>query len=169
MAEFHAEVFQNEFLPAGGTDVHAIVSVSCSGAGEAGRAGMGEAAEIIIVDCSTSMARSKIAAARQAAAVAVDQILDGTWFAVIAGTEAAYLAYPDPTRRMAKMDARTRAEAKSTLTRLQANGGTAIGRWLKLAKELFDFIPQATQRHAILLTDGQDQGETPRELHDSIE
>jgi hypothetical protein len=168
MAEFHAEVFQNEFLPDGGTDVHAIVSVSCTGAGEAGRSGAGDAAEIIIVDCSTSMARAKIAAARHAAGVAVDQILDGTWFAVVAGTEQAYLAYPDPGRRMVKMDAQARAEAKATLTRLQANGGTAIGRWLRLAKDLFDYVPQAVQRHAILLTDGQDQGETPRELQDSI-
>ena len=33
MAEFTATVHQNEFLPDGGTDVHAIVSVTCSGAG----------------------------------------------------------------------------------------------------------------------------------------
>jgi hypothetical protein len=168
MAEFHAEVFQNEFLPDGGTDVHAIVSVSCVGAGEAGRAGSGDAAEIIIVDCSTSMARTKIAAARQAAAVAVDQVLDGTWFAVVAGTDTAYLAYPDPRSRMVRMDDRTRAEAKQAVSRLQANGGTAIGRWLRLTRDLFDAVPSAVQRHAILLTDGQDQGETPRELHESI-
>jgi hypothetical protein len=168
MAEFNAQVFQNEFLPDGGTDVHAIVSVSCVGAGEAGRGGAGDAAEIIVVDCSTSMARTKIVAARQAAAVAVDQILDGTWFAIVAGTDAAYLAFPDPRSRMVRMDARTRSEAKAAIGRLQANGGTAIGRWLRLTRDLFDAIPEAVQRHAILLTDGQDQGETPRELHESI-
>jgi hypothetical protein len=168
MAEFHAEVFQNEFLPDGGTDVHAIVTVSCVGAGEAGRAGSGDAAEVIIVDCSTSMARTKIAAARQAAAVAIDQIIDGTWFAVVAGTDTAYLAYPDPRSRMVRMDDRTRTEAKQAVSRLQANGGTAIGRWLRLTRDLFDAIPSAAQRHAILLTDGQDQGETPRELRESI-
>ena len=37
MAEFTATVFQNEFLPDGGTDVHAIVTVDCSGAGTAGQ------------------------------------------------------------------------------------------------------------------------------------
>ncbi len=31
MAEFTATVYQNEFLPDGGTDVHAIVTVTCSG------------------------------------------------------------------------------------------------------------------------------------------
>jgi hypothetical protein len=168
MAEFSAEVFQNEFLPEGATDVHAIVSVTCTGAGEAGRAGQGDAAEIIIVDCSTSMARAKIAAARHAAAVAIDQILDGTWFAVIAGTDVAYLAYPDPQSRMVPMDPTTRAAAKAAVSRLQANGGTAIGRWLRLARDLFATVPSATQRHAILLTDGQDQGETPTEFRQSI-
>ena len=36
MAEFKAEVFQNEYLADGATDAHAVVSVSCSGAGKAG-------------------------------------------------------------------------------------------------------------------------------------
>ena len=30
MAEFTAEAYQNEFLPEGGTDVNAIVTVTCS-------------------------------------------------------------------------------------------------------------------------------------------
>ena len=41
MADFTASVFQNEFLPDGGTDVHAIVTVTCSGAGQAGQSGAG--------------------------------------------------------------------------------------------------------------------------------
>ena len=41
MAEFTASVYQNEFLPDGGTDVHAIVTVDCSGAGAAGQSGSG--------------------------------------------------------------------------------------------------------------------------------
>ena len=31
MAEFTAEVFQNEYLSQGSADVHAVVSVACSG------------------------------------------------------------------------------------------------------------------------------------------
>ena len=61
MATFTAEVFQNEFLPDGGTDVHAIVTVTCAGAGEAGQSGAGDAGEIVIVDTSGSMGRTKIA------------------------------------------------------------------------------------------------------------
>ena len=37
MADFKAEVFQNEFLAEGATDVHAVVSVTCSNAGTAGQ------------------------------------------------------------------------------------------------------------------------------------
>ena len=86
MAEFSAEVFQNEFLPDGGTDVHAIVTVNCAGAGQAGQSG-GEVGEIVIVDTSGSMGKDKIQAARVAAAAAIDQVLDGTWFAVISGND----------------------------------------------------------------------------------
>ena len=45
MAEFSAAVYQNEFLPDGGTDVHAIVTIECSGAGTAGQTGAGAAGE----------------------------------------------------------------------------------------------------------------------------
>ncbi len=171
MAQFSAEVFQNEFLADGGTDVHAIVSVTCSGAGEAGRGAGGAAAEIIIIDCSTSMSHAKIRAARQAAAVAVDQILDGTWFAVIAGTDVATRLFPFPnaTMAMVQMESGARAAAKAAVASLQANGGTAMGSWLRLAATTFDAVPQVGQRHAILLTDGQNQGETPQALTAAIE
>ena len=48
-----AEVFQNEYLPDGATDVHAIVTVTSAGTGQAGD--VGGAAEAIIIDCSGSM------------------------------------------------------------------------------------------------------------------
>ena len=170
MPQFSAEVFQNEFVSAGATDVHAVVSVTCSGAGEAGRSGGGDAAEIIIVDTSGSMAHDKIQAARHAATVALDQILDGTWFAVIAGTHVASRAFPYPNARMpiVRMDAGARAAAKDAVSRLVADGGTAIGSWLLLARDLFDLAPSATQRHAILLTDGQNQSERPEQLTAAI-
>ena len=48
MADFTAAVYQNEFLADGGTDVQAIVSVTCANAGKAGQGGSGDAGEIII-------------------------------------------------------------------------------------------------------------------------
>ena len=97
MAEFTAAVYQNEFLPDGGTDVNAIVTITCSGAGAAGQSGSGSAGEIIIVDTSGSMGTETMSAAREAAKAAVAEILDGTWFAVIAGSDKAALAYPRVT------------------------------------------------------------------------
>ena len=47
------------------------------------------------------------------------------------------------------------------------SGGTAIGQWLRLANQIFAARP-ATLRHAILLTDGKNQHETPEELAAAI-
>jgi hypothetical protein len=170
MAEFSCEVFQNEFLPEGGTDVHAIVAVTCAGAGAAGQSSEADAAEIIIVDTSGSMQGDRIAAAKAAAAAAVDQILDGTWFAVISGTDGADRAFPYPNAvsAMVRMEPGARAAAKEAVGRLVAGGGTAMGSWLRLATRLFESVPTATQRHAILLTDGKNQSETGQTLRASI-
>jgi hypothetical protein len=92
----------------------------------------------------------------------VDVIRDGTSFAVIAGTSTAWPVYP-ADGSMAVAGERTRAEAKAALRQLRANGGTAIGQWLRLAHQVFSSSP-ATLRHAILLTDGKNQHETPEEL-----
>lgn len=170
MAEFSAEVFQNEFLSDGATDVHAIVSVTCAGAGAAGQTSDGDAAEIIIIDTSGSMAGSKIVEVRNAAAVAIDQILDGTWFAIVGGTEKATRVFPFPNASVpiVRMEAGARAAAKQAVSMLEADGGTAIGSWLRMAGDLFDRAPSATQRHALLLTDGENQHETRRELESAV-
>ncbi len=170
MATFSAEVYQNEFLPDGGTDVHAIVTVSCSEAGEAGRSGSGDAAEVVIVDTSGSMKGANIAAVRQAAAAALDQVLDGVWFAVIGGNHEAHLAFPRSAEfGMVRMDPQSRAQAKAAVSGFTADGGTAMGTWLTLATRVFSSAPGVSQRHAILLTDGINQHETPQELSAAIE
>lgn len=159
MAEFTATVFQNEFLPDGGTDVNAIVTVTCAGAGTAGQTGGGAAGEIIIVDTSGSMGPLTMAAAKQAATAALNEIVDGTWFAVIAGSDRAMLAYPAVASGpgLVRMDAQTRAQAQLAVSRFVGSGGTAISTWLDLAGQLFASVPQVTQRHAILLTDGENR------------
>ena len=166
MALFTSAVYQNEFLPDGGTDVNAIVTISCSGAGAAGQTGSGDAGEIIIVDTSGSMGEANMHAAKQAAMVALDHILDGTYFAVVAGNHKAYLAYPmvQSGAGMVRMDARTRAEARRAISFFRADGGTAMGNWLNLAKALFDSIGHLAQKHAILLTDGENHNETQQQL-----
>lgn len=158
MAEFTASVYQNEFLPDGGTDVNAIVTIACTGAGSAGSGG-GSAGEVIIVDTSGSMGPATMAAAKQAAATAIGEIVDGVWFAVVAGSDRAMLAYPQVSSGpgMVQADARTRAEAQDAVSRFVGSGGTAISTWLTLAMQLFGSIEGLTQRHAILLTDGENR------------
>ncbi|MCY7394737.1 MAG: VWA domain-containing protein [Nocardioides sp.] len=169
MAEFTAAVYQNEFLPDGGTDVNAIVTLSCVGAGTAGQTGGGAAGEVIIVDISGSMGTATMNAAKAAAQAALAEIVDGTWFAVIAGSDRAYLAYPTVTSGpgMVAMSGSARKAASSAIEAFRSSGGTAIGTWLDLAVTLFGSVPEVTQRHAILLTDGENR-EQPGALDAAI-
>jgi hypothetical protein len=168
---FTVDIDQNPYLPVGGRDVSAVVTVTADASGDTpspGPSASGGSAEIIIVDCSGSMdnPKSKIREARAATAAAVDVLTDGTWFAVVAGTTEAWAVYPtDGT--MAVADDFTRAEAKRVLREMQANGGTAIGQWLRGAYQIFQSCP-ATLRHAILLTDGKNQHESPEQLAEAI-
>ena len=170
MAVFSSAVYQNEFLPDGGTDVNAIVTITCSGAGVAGRTGSGDAGEIIIVDTSGSMGESNMMAAKQAAMVALDHILDGTYFAVVAGNHKAYLAYPmvQTGAGMVRMTPRSRAEARRAISYFRSDGGTAMGNWLNLAKALFESVGVLANRHAILLTDGENHNESQQQLDAAI-
>ncbi|HEY1665646.1 MAG TPA: VWA domain-containing protein [Trebonia sp.] len=167
---FTVDIDQNPYLPVGGRDVSAIVTVTADETGDAPSEVPpdGGSAEIVIVDCSGSMdyPPAKLAEARAATSAAVDVIRDGTSFAVIAGTSTAWPVYP-ADGSMAVAGERTRAEAKAALRQLRANGGTAIGQWLRLAHQVFSSSP-ATLRHAILLTDGKNQHETPEELAAAI-
>ena len=55
MAGFTAGAFQNEFLPDGATDVHAIVRITATGTAQLSSGSDAGAAEVIIVDTSGSM------------------------------------------------------------------------------------------------------------------
>ncbi len=162
---FTVDVDQNQYLPEGGRDVSAVVTVT-SGADVAVRvpgAGPGSA-EIIIIDCSGSMdyPPTKMSQARAATATAINVVRDGVGFAVVAGTSTAWPVFP-PDGSMAVANTASRAAAKQAVAGLRANGGTAIGQWLGLARQIFASYP-AQLRHAILLTDGKNQHETPEQL-----
>jgi hypothetical protein len=162
MSTFTVDAYQNEYLPLGASEVNAIVTVTSDGA--AGAALQPAAAEVVIIDTSGSMGAPghKIKSAREATKVAIDCIRDGVLFGVIAGTDTASLVYPVEGGLVAASH-QTRAAAGQAVGRLSAEGGTAMGSWLKLAGKLF---ADATDRncHAILLTDGQNQHETSDEL-----
>src|SRR6478672_6866063 len=168
MADFTAEVFQNEFLPDGGTDVHAIVRVTSTGASAGSGGGAiadpGSAAEVILIDTSGSMGRRGVQAAGEAAKAALAEIVDGTLFSIVSGNGTAQIVYPYSHQgALVPMSAHTRGEAS------RANGGTAMGTWLSLARQIFETVPHVTKRHAILLTDGVNEGETPQSLQAAVQ
>ncbi|MEU8773924.1 VWA domain-containing protein [Streptomyces sp. NPDC048606] len=166
---FSVDVYQNEFLPEGGRDVHAIVTVTSTGGATAGRALGQDAAVVIMVDCSGSMEYppAKMRGAREATAAAIDTLRDGTSFAVIAGTHVAKEVYPGQGR-LAVADPTTRERAKEALRGLSSGGGTAIGTWLRLADGLLRASP-AGIRHGILLTDGRNEHEEPAVLRATLD
>ncbi|MFE1558001.1 VWA domain-containing protein [Streptomyces sp. NPDC058734] len=169
---FSMEVYQNEFLPEGGRDVHAIVTVTSTGGATATAAhasGGQDAAVVIMVDCSGSMEYppDKMRGAREATAAAIDTLRDGTAFAVIAGTHEAREVYPGQGG-LATAGPVTRAQAKEALRGLRSGGGTAIGTWLRLADGLLRRTP-ATIRHGILLTDGRNEHEDPAVLRATLD
>ncbi|WP_405149740.1 VWA domain-containing protein [Sphaerisporangium sp. NBC_01403] len=164
MTDFTIRVDQNKYLPAGSQEVHGIITVEASGPVE--RAPVAEAAEVIIVDTSGSMSYGKIADARKAAQAAVDTLRDGVYFAVISGNHQAEVIFPGHGQ-LVPVDAQSRHAAKDAISRLRAEGGTAMGRWLRRAADLFSAHqvnhPGAI-RHAILLTDGKNEHEPAPEF-----
>ncbi|MEU0522710.1 vWA domain-containing protein [Streptomyces niveus] len=180
--QFSVDVYQNEFLPEGGREVNAIVTVTSTGGGTSGGApltgaspvstapgGSPNAAVVIMVDCSGSMdyPPTKMRNARDATSAAIDTLRDGVAFAVVAGTHVAKEVYPGEGR-LAVADAGTRAEAKNALRKLSAGGGTAIGTWLRLTDRLLASA-DVSIRHGILLTDGRNEHETPEDLRASLD
>jgi hypothetical protein len=165
---FTAEVFSNQYLPVDATVVDAIVTVTASGAGLQVGGAAPTAAQVIMVDCSGSMAypATRMAAAKQATAAAIDALRDGVSFAVIAGRGDASMVYPR-AQKLVVASASTKSEAKQAVTRLSAEGGTAMGQWLSLANSLFAGN-KAEVKHAILLTDGRNQHETPEQLQATL-
>ncbi|TDD64687.1 vWA domain-containing protein [Actinomadura rubrisoli] len=165
--QFTIRIDQNKFLPEGGREVHAIVSVeaaSADGVPAGPAAAPADAAEVIIIDTSGSMSYpdTKLRAAIAAAQTAIDTLRDGVRFAVVSGSNTAQMVFPQQPGLVPASD-ESRRLAKHALSRLKAAGGTAIGSWLRLADQLFDDRPGGI-RHAILLTDGKNQHETPEEL-----
>lgn len=158
MTSFTAEVFQNEFLPAAADTVDAVVTVRSTGDGVVGT-GRKDAVEMIVIDTSGSMQEEggrKMRAAQIATKAAIDTIDDGVYFAIVGGNAGAYMIYPH--EGLAISSAGTRDEAKKMVDRVRANGGTAIGTWLKAAGYLAGLRPGAIS-HCLLLTDGKNQHE----------
>ena len=162
MTNFEAQTYQNEYLPVGGTEVNAVVRVTASGSGTAGAGsarGRGHPPRRLRIHEPAAVEdalgpgghrrRHRLHPRRRA-------------FRSGRRDRHGREVYPGNGELIAASDA-TREAAKRAVTNLNAGGGTAIGQWLTCANTLFDAYPGAIH-HAILLTDGQDQDESPAEL-----
>ena len=151
--EFKSEVFQNQYLPTGASEVHAIMTVTAGqaiGAQSAGRL-FG-----IICDVSGSMDGVKILAARAAMTRLVTMLPADCAFFIVTGSDNAKLISPVA---LATPSAKDRAIA--AVRQLRAEGGTTISVWLQAALRQFQIQPGALKQ-ALLLTDGQnDEADGP--------
>jgi len=157
---------QNQYLAEGADTVDAVVTVQV-GDDFSVAAPAQERLEIIIIDCSGSMAAGdRWSGAREATIAALAEMADGTLFALVKGTHEGEVIYPaqGPLQRK---DVLSVLEARQALDRLRPYGGTAMGSWLGVARQVAAQYPQA-MAHAILLTDGKNEHEEPAHLDEEI-
>jgi hypothetical protein len=194
---FNCDIDQNPYLPPGGLDVSAVVTVTADVSDDPppSAAAAGNNAEIIIVDCSLSMgmqhdksvqapsvtttlrlllrrdAASKDAdtkiAQARSATAAAVDVIRDGTWFAVIGGAGTARPVYPPDGTMAVASEQTRAEARRAIGELRLRGGTVMSTWLRLAQQLFTSCP-ATLRHAILLTDGQNL-ESPEELAAAVE
>ena len=147
---FKVETFQNEFLPAGTGEVHAIMTVT---AGEStvvsGDAAGGAKLIGILCDVSGSMEGGKILAAKQAMAKVVQLLPEDCRFFIVTGSDAAHLLVP-----AMRADGPGKQRALAAIQTVRAFGGTRISGWLLAALDQFQANAGGV-RQALLLTDGQ--------------
>ncbi|MFE1193658.1 VWA domain-containing protein [Streptomyces olivaceoviridis] len=145
--------------------MHAILEIGVRSRGRPERPGApvpgtGPAlAEVLIVDTSRSMLHpaAKLHAAKDATVAAVRMLPDGTAFAVLSGRFDATLVHPGAGSAVLAVAGPGEREAAERAVRiLDADGGTAIGTWLDLARWLLKDHP-APVKHVLLLTDGRNE------------
>ncbi len=153
------EISQWKYLSdeSGDPRMHCVLSVRVDGAGSAGGPDGPVLAQVLAVDCSSSMSWpvEKLHAAQQAALAAIRKLPDGTPFAVVRGDHRASMVYPDAPG-MVRASPGTRARAARAVHDLVAGGGTCIGAWLDLCRRLLA-AQHAPIGHVLLLTDGKNQ------------
>ncbi len=166
MTTFNAEVFQNEYLPAGADTVDAVVTVRSAAGGAVPTAS--NAIQIIVIDTSGSMQEEsgrKMHSAKVATQAAISTIRDGVKFAVVGGNHQAYPIYPP--QGLAVSTPESRQQASASVNGVRADGGTAMGSWLAAAASLARLDPSAIC-HTLLLTDGRNEHETPLDFENAI-
>jgi hypothetical protein len=145
--EFKAEVFQNQFLPLGANEVHAIMTVT-AGQSMGGQTSTGRLFGILC-DVSGSMDGVKILAARAAMTRLVAMLPEDCSFFIVTGADTAKLICP-----VMKATPQNKDTANAWIRQVRADGGTTISVWLQAALQQFKSQPNSLKQ-ALLLTDGQ--------------
>lgn len=156
--QFKAEVFQNQFLPQGAREVHAIMTVSAEGIAANSFTTGGEKLFGIICDISGSMDGKKIHAAKSAMAQLVNLLPEDVYFFIVTGCDRATLTVP-----LSLATAENKLRAIAAIKTIEVKGTTAMSIWLTKALEEFQRMPNAL-RQALLLTDGQNDKMDERPL-----
>ena len=165
---FSAKIFQNQFLPQGVDEVHAIVNVASGEAsGEASVATNARANLVlgILIDCSGSMGEhggERMHHAKSAVRHLIRLLREDCAFFIVAGSDEATLLCP-----LMNADATSKKMADASVAGLQAGGGTKMSCWLTEA--LRQFPTEAnTVRHALLLTDGKNDPNDVSDLNHAL-
>lgn len=157
-SQFKAEVFQNQFLPQGSGEIHAIMTVTSEDV--VGASAMSSGARLfgIICDISGSMQGAKIVAAKQAIIKLLQLMPEDTYFFIVTGANDARIIVP-----VVLATPHNKEKAINLVRGIDANGTTAISTWLVEALAQFKKMPDAI-RQALLLTDGQNDKRDDRAL-----
>ncbi|MCY7276382.1 MAG: VWA domain-containing protein [Phormidesmis sp. CAN_BIN44] len=147
--QFTAEVFQNQFLPQGSREVHAIMTVNAGENTEISSSVLGERLFGIICDTSGSMGGKKIRSAKDALIKVVNLLPEDAHFFIVTGASQAQLIVP-----LMQATPENKQQAIVNIRSIEASGGTLISTWLNAARKQFQLMPDAI-RQALLLTDGQ--------------
>jgi len=147
--QFKAEVFQNQFLSQGASEVHAIMTVSVVGGEGISATATGSKLFGIICDTSGSMGGPKIRAAKNAIAKIINLLPEDASFFIITGASRSNLIFPASIATPVNKE-----KALNAIKPIDAGGGTVISNWLNEALQQFKKMPNAI-RQALLLTDGQ--------------
>ena len=156
--QFKAEVFQNQYLPQGLKEVHAIMTVSVTGSEGVIATPTGGKLFGIICDTSGSMGGQKIQSAKDAIAKIVNLLPSDAHFFIVTGSTSPHLVIPVSPATM-----EYKKHALAAIKSIAAGGGTVISTWLSEALIQFKKMPNAI-RQALLLTDGQNDDSDERRL-----
>ena len=150
--QFKADVFQNQYLPQGTREVHAIMTVTTVGGTKADTSSYTPSNSRlfgIICDTSGSMGGGKIHAAKDAIIQLINLLPEDANFFIVTGSSKATVVVP-----VIAATPDNKYKAIASVKNILANGGTLMSTWLTAALAEFKKMPNAI-RQALLLTDGQ--------------